>query len=194
MIVVCDMGPLQTLILIGCDHVLPVLFNRVITARVIIDKEMKDPATPELVRRWAANPPAWLEIKDPKHLEDIPSLGTQGKRGDGDRAAISLALEEHADYVLMDDIKARKQVIAKSKNHDQEIEPLWTLEVLDEAAERGIINDLAEKLAALDQKNAFFIGEKARQVVEGMLRRDHERKQTLGQSGNVKEHPGDTQK
>ncbi len=51
MIVACDMGPLQYLILIGCDHVLPALFHRVLTARVIVEKEMNDPATPEPVRR-----------------------------------------------------------------------------------------------------------------------------------------------
>jgi len=31
MTVVCDMGPLQYLILIGCDHVLPALFEDVLT-------------------------------------------------------------------------------------------------------------------------------------------------------------------
>ena len=31
MIAVCDMGPLQYLILIECDHILPQLFARVLT-------------------------------------------------------------------------------------------------------------------------------------------------------------------
>jgi len=31
MIAVCDMGPLQYLVLIGCDHILPRIFERVIT-------------------------------------------------------------------------------------------------------------------------------------------------------------------
>ena len=97
MIVVCDMRPLHYLILIGCDHVLPSLFDRILTARVVVEKEMSDPATPEPVRRWAANPPHWLEVRDPKHKEDIPSLGKSGVRGDGDRAVISLALEERAN-------------------------------------------------------------------------------------------------
>ena len=98
MIVVCDMGPLQYLILIGCDHVLPALFDRVLTARVIVEKEMNDPATPEPVRRWAASPPPWLEVRDPKHIKDIPSLGRAGERGDGDRAVISLALERACGF------------------------------------------------------------------------------------------------
>jgi predicted nucleic acid-binding protein len=178
MTVVCDMGPLHYLVLIGCDHVLPAMFDRVLTARVVVEKEMSDPGTPEPVRLWASNPPQWLEVRDPKHVEDIPSLGRAGERGDGDRAVISLALEERADFVLMDDNKARKQVVAKGKEHGQVVEPLWTLEVLDEAAERGLIGDLPERLAALEHQTPFYVGEKARRVIEGMLRRDLQRKET----------------
>ena len=175
MIAVCDMGPLQYLVLIGCDHILPRIFERVITARVVIEKEMSDLRTPEPVRRWAANPPQWLEILQPKQLEDIPSLGKEGVRGDGDRAIISLALEERADAVVMDDLKARRE----SKKRG--IEPLWMLEVLDEAAERGLIDDLGEKLEQLEHRTLFYVGEKARAVIEDMKLRDLQRKQTRAQ-------------
>ncbi len=93
MIAVCDMGPLHYLVLIGCDHILPVIFERVVTARVVIEQEMAAPNTPEAVRSWAADPPQWLEILEPRQVEAIPSLGKQGVRGDGDRAVISLARE-----------------------------------------------------------------------------------------------------
>jgi len=175
MIAVCDMGPLQYLVLIGCDHILPRIFERVITARVVIEKEMSDPRTPEPVRRWAANPPQWLEILQPKQAEDIPSLGKEGVRGDGDRAIISLALEKRADAVVMDDLKARRE----SKKRG--IEPLWMLEVLDEAAERGLIDDLGEKLEQLEHRTLFYVGEKARAVIEDMKLRDLQRKQTRAQ-------------
>ena len=98
MIAVCDMGPLHYLVLIGCDHILPRIFERVITARIVIEHEMADPNTPELVRRWAANPPQWLEVLEPQQIEAIPSLGKQGVRGDGDRAIISLARELAAPF------------------------------------------------------------------------------------------------
>ena len=172
MIAVCDMGPLHYLVLIGCDHILPRIFERVITARVVIEKEMSDPRTPEPVRRWAANPPQWLEILQPKQVEDIPSLGKEGVRGDRDTAIISLALEERADAVVMDDLKARRE----SKKRG--IEPLWMLEVLDEAAERGLIDDLGEKLEQLEHRTLFYVGEKARAVIEDMKLRDLQRKQT----------------
>ena len=105
MIAVCDMGPLHYLVLIGCDHIFPRIFDRVITARVVIEQEMADPRTPEPVRRWAAHAPPWLEILEPKRVEDIPALGKQGVRGDGDRAIISLAGEQGSDVVVTDDVR-----------------------------------------------------------------------------------------
>lgn len=170
MIAVCDMGPLHYLVLIGCDHILPCLFDRVITARVVIEREMADPQTPDAVRRWAAQAPRWLEILEPQQVEEIPSLGKPGKRGDGDRAIISLAVELGADVVIMDDRKARRE--AKKRG----IAPLWMLEVLDEAAERGLIDDLSERLEHLMIDTTFYVGEKARAVIEDMKRRDNERR------------------
>jgi predicted nucleic acid-binding protein len=77
-------------------------------------------------------------------VEAIPALGRQGVRGDGDRAIISLAREEGADVVVMDDTKARREVRKRG------IEPLSMLEVLDEAAQRGLIRDLSERLELLE--------------------------------------------
>jgi predicted nucleic acid-binding protein len=170
MTAVCDMGPLHYLVLIGCDHILPRIFDRVVTAGVVIQQEMADPHTPEPVRRWAANPPQWLEVLEPKQVEDIPSLGRQGVRGDGDRAIISLARELGAGVLVMDDIKARRE--AKKCG----IESRWMLEVLDEAAERGFIDDLSERLGHLAGRTSFYVGEKARAVIDHMKQRDKDRK------------------
>ena len=170
MIAVCDMGPLHYLVLIDCDHILPIIFERVVTARVVIEQEMAAPNTPEIVRRWAAGAPQWLEILEPHHIEAIPSLGKQGVKGDGDRAVISLARELGAHVLVMDDVKARRE--AKKRG----IESVWTLELLDEAAERGLIDNLSETLERLESRTPFYIGEKARAVIEGMKQRDKERK------------------
>jgi predicted nucleic acid-binding protein len=142
----------------------------VLTARVVIEAEMSDPQAPEAVRRWAANPPPWLEVLEPKHIEGIPALGQQGVRGDGDRAVISLAREQQADFVVMDDIKARREARKRG------LETLWMLEVLDEAAQRGLINNLLEKLEYLEHRTSFYIGNKARLAIESMKQRDLERK------------------
>jgi predicted nucleic acid-binding protein len=175
MIAVCDMGPLHYLVLIGCDHILPDIFERVITARVVIEQEMADPETPEPVRQWAADAPRWLEVLEPQPVEDLPSLGKPGVRGDGDRAIISLARELGADVLIMDDLKARRE--AKKRG----IKPLWLLEVLEEAAERGLIDDLSERLEHLEHQTSFYLGEKARAVIQVMKCRDKERRRAKEQ-------------
>ena len=175
MIAGCDMGPLHYLVLIGCDHILPRIFDRVITARVVVEREMADSQTPEPVRRWAASPPRWLEVLEPQQVEDIPSLGKPGVRGDGDRAVISLARELAADVLIMDDRKARRE--AKKRG----IPSVWMLDVLDEAAERGIIDDLCERPEQLVDRTPFYVGEKARAVIEDMKQRDRDRKRARTQ-------------
>jgi predicted nucleic acid-binding protein len=188
MIAVCDMGPLHYLVLLGCDHILPRIFERVITARVVIEQEMADPHTPEPVRQWATQPPPWLEIIEPQQVEEIPSLGKPGVRGDGDRAIISLAREVGTDVLVMDVVRARRE--AKKRG----IEPVWMLEGLDEAAERGFLDDLSERLEHLERRTPFYIGEKARAVIEDMKQRDKERKfaneHRPSEQGAPTPHPG----
>jgi predicted nucleic acid-binding protein len=189
MIAVCDMGPLHYLVLIGCDHVLPRLFDRVITARVVIEKEMADPSTPGPARQWAAKPPPWLEILEPRRVDDIPALGKPGMRGDGDRAIISIAREVGADFAVMDDVKARREL----KKRVRGIVPLWTLEVLDEAAERGLIDDLPDRLERLEHRTPFYAGDKVRAILEGMKRRDAERKRAREQDPGAQEQIAEEQ-
>ena len=67
------------------------------------------------------------------------------------------------------------------------------LEVLDEAAERGLINDLPARLTALEHQTPYYIGEKARHVIEGMLERDLQRKQSQEQDRKIQEQAGQIQ-
>jgi predicted nucleic acid-binding protein len=150
------------------------MFERIVTARVVIEREMTAPHTPEPVRRWAGAVPQWLEILDPQETEEISSLGKQGVRGDGDRAIIALARELGADFMILDDAKARKE--AKKRG----IKTLWTLEVLDEAAERGLIEDLSERLEHLEFRTSFYVGERARLVIADMKQRDVRRRLAKG--------------
>jgi predicted nucleic acid-binding protein len=180
MIVVCDMGPLHYLVLMGADHILSQLFTRVLTPPVVLE-EMSRPEAPEAVRRWASAPPSWLEVRQPRQVEDIPALGRKGTRGDGDKAVISLACEEAADFVLMDDRKARRE--AKTRG----CEPLWMLQVLDEAAERGFIDDLSQKLEHLERQTTFYVGDKVRVVIDDMKQRDMQRKQAREQGQETQE-------
>ena len=57
MIAVCDMGPLHYLVLVGCDHILPRIFDRVITARVVIeDMKQRDLERKQFRARSATDP------------------------------------------------------------------------------------------------------------------------------------------
>jgi predicted nucleic acid-binding protein len=133
MIVVADMGPLHYLVLIGAEHILPQLFTRVLTPPAVM-AEMSHPDTPEQVRAWAASPPPWLEIKEPAHIEDIPSLGKKGSRGAGEKAAIALAREEQAEAILMDDFEhvwvmaaaATGPVVALTRNSARWMAVWWS--------------------------------------------------------------------
>jgi predicted nucleic acid-binding protein len=173
MIVVSDMTPLHYLILIGCDHILHSLYERVFTAPAVI-KEMDDPSTPEVVRRWAAAPPEWLHVQEPAQIEDIPRLG-HGKRGAGEKAAIALARELHAEIVLMDDRKAIQEAQKRG------LHPVRMLTVLDAAAERGLVAELSAVLDHLEQQTPFYVSKECKRVIEDMKRRDLVRKQSQDQ-------------
>jgi predicted nucleic acid-binding protein len=60
-LVVADTGPPHYLVLIGVIDVLPKLFGRVALPEVVRD-ELRHARTPEPVRRWIADPPAWIEF------------------------------------------------------------------------------------------------------------------------------------
>lgn len=167
-IAVSDMGPLHYLVLLGVEGVLPKLFDRLLTTRAVL-AEMGRPSTPEVVRRWAAMPPRWLEILEPTQMEPIPSLGKKGGRDAGEIAAISLALEVRSDFILMDDRIGRREASNRG------LRPLWTLQVLDEAAERGLILDIDDKLDRLERETPFFVGDAARAAIEAIKRRAAER-------------------
>ena len=170
MTVVSNMSPLHYLILIDCVHVLPLLYGRVFTPPAVID-EMKAPSTPEVVRRWAESPPAWLEILEPAVIEDIPRLG-QGKRGAGEKAAIALAREIQADALFIDDKKGIQEAQKRG------LKPVRMLTIVDRAAERGFIDNLPDVLASLLDSTPFYAGREVLKVVAEMKRRDFERKQS----------------
>ena len=99
MIVISDTSPLNYLVLIGQDSVLPILFDRVAAPPAVI-AELGHHGSPQVVRDWAAAPPAWLEILTPATIDSALGLGA------GETEAIGLARELHADTLLIDERKA----------------------------------------------------------------------------------------
>ena len=88
-----------------------------------------------------ADPPEWLIIRQPHHVESIPGIDP------GEQAAIALAVEVGADLLLIDDLDGRRAAQARG------ITITGTLGVLDRAAERSLL-DLRQ---AIDRLQATSI-------------------------------------
>jgi predicted nucleic acid-binding protein len=131
MIVVSDTSPLNYLVLIHADRVVPATLGTVITPPAVIE-ELRDRGAAEEVRRWAASPPSWLQIQAPARID--PSLHL----GKDEAAALSLALEVRTKsqnvQVLIDERDAR--AVARRLGFPV----LGTLTVLLEAGKLGLID------------------------------------------------------
>ena len=134
-VVVSDSSPLNFLVRLGAEGVLPRLFGRVLVPDEVV-AELSHPSAPELVRGFADRPPAWLEVRTPRWTPEIPRLHR------GESAAIALAIELESRLVLMDDRAARHEAIRRG------LRPVGLLGVLDRAARAGLI-PLRETLQAL---------------------------------------------
>lgn len=158
MIVVSDATPLNILIRIEAVGVLPVLFGSIIVPPAV-SLELSRPATPATVRDWISHAPGWLSVRPPERA--IPDLGVDA----GEAEAISLALELCADFVLIDDKKARRAARA------QGLTVTGTLAVLETAAARGLL-DLPEAVERLRASDFQIAG----RLLDDALRRDNERR------------------
>ncbi len=97
---VSDTGPLNDLVLIGQETLLPRIIERV-TIPEAVRSELQHPATPDVVRAWIDAPPAWLTVEaTPEREHGDPALD---RLDEGERAAIVLAGAVAADLILMDD-------------------------------------------------------------------------------------------
>jgi len=139
MIVVADTSPLIVLTKIGEIRILPALFDVVLIPSAV-KAELAAGLNDQTARDLALHPPAWLVEKSPSQPQKIAGLDA------GELAAISLALEMHADYLLIDDIAGRNAALQR------QVRITGTIGVLEMAA-RGHLLDLAGAFARLKQTN-----------------------------------------
>lgn len=160
MIIVSDTTPVHYLILIQKESILHALFGEILLPEAVA-VEMRHVNTPHVVRQWIEDPPDWVKIKaaSPVFLHNIGALGQ------GETAAIALALEEKADAILMDDRKAIREA-RKNK-----LTVLTTFAVLELAAIQNLIY-LPMVLNQLAQTSFRLPPE---EVMEDYLDRDKER-------------------
>jgi predicted nucleic acid-binding protein len=160
MIVVSDTSPLNYLILIGEEELLPAFFSRVIVPPAVIE-ELSHSHAPDAVSLWLSNPPKWLENAKPN--DPISQRGL----GPGESEAIALALEFRADVVLIDERQAAGY--ARSMN----LQVTGTLGILELASQRGLI-DLPSAVEKLRLTNFRCSAE----LLNALLQRDAARRGT----------------
>jgi predicted nucleic acid-binding protein len=98
-LIVADTGPLNYLVLIREIELIPKLFEKVVAPMAVIGELLHDDA-PGQVRRWATQPPIWLEVRTVSsglHEAAWQALDV------GEREALALARALQADLILMDD-------------------------------------------------------------------------------------------
>jgi predicted nucleic acid-binding protein len=138
MTAVSNTSPLNYLVLIDLQDILPVLFGRVLIPGAV-RRELEAPAAPEPIRRWMAAGATWLETRAVSDVSvDLEQLGA------GEREAIRLAEVTETAVVLLDEKKARR--IAR----DRGLAVSGTLGVVDFGARRGLL-DLHAALDRLER-------------------------------------------
>lgn len=145
MLVVADSSPLIVLVNIGHVDVLAMLFGQVVIPPAVA-QELSSPARPQAVREFAAQPPAWLSVQRPSIVLQIPELHP------GETEALSLALELHADLILIDERKAYREAVARKLN------AVGTVRVLERAAADGML-DLRDAFDRI-KRTDFWISHK----------------------------------
>lgn len=129
MIVVADTSPLNYLLQIGCESVLPALYKRIIVPSAVL-AELAHPDTPSVVSSWLLHLPEWIEVRRTVSQPDA-SLAALDP---GEREAIQLAQEQHAKLLLIDERRGRMEAQRRG------LATTGTLGVLLAAGQRGLIN------------------------------------------------------
>jgi predicted nucleic acid-binding protein len=143
-LVIADTGPINYLLLIGHIDILPALFEGV-TLPTAVKEELSHPGAPALVRDWIFAPPPWVEIHEIADTVD-DALRHLDR---GEEAAILLALELHADLLLIDD----REGVAAAEGKGLKV--AGTLAILLMAAQHEIL-DLADAFDRLKRTNFHY--------------------------------------
>jgi predicted nucleic acid-binding protein len=144
MIVVADTSPINYLILIKEIDILPKMYGSVVVPQTVRE-ELVRASAPQLVRSWVDHLPIWLEVRSPVAVPD----SSLARLDAGERDAITLAIELHADQLIVDDREGRREAERRG------IPVIGTLGVLREAATLKLldIRVVAERL----QATSFYV-------------------------------------
>jgi len=119
MLGVSDTSPLNYLVLIKTEEVLPALYTAVLIPSQVLE-ELQRPKTPDHVRLWASQLPSWVHVQE-GDVSRFPTLNY------GEAAGLALAIDTHAEAMLVDDGEARFMPRAVG------VVPIGTVAILGEA-------------------------------------------------------------
>jgi predicted nucleic acid-binding protein len=158
MIVVSDTSPINYLVLIELQDLLPKLLDRVLIPEAV-HRELQSTEAPDPIKRFLAEDPDWLEVRATPEI--APALRHLDA---GEREAISLALSIGADSVLLDERKGRQAA------REQGLRVSGTLGLIRLAADQKLIalKDALDRLA----KTNFRVSPRLLNSVRGGAGRD----------------------
>ncbi len=104
MSVVADTSPLNYLVQIKCEYLLPQLYRKVLIPSAVFE-ELSRPGAPLSVRTWLVSQPPWLEV----NLVESYTGTSLDYLDAGEREAIQLAEQRHASLLLIDERKGQAE-------------------------------------------------------------------------------------
>ncbi|MDH4477432.1 MAG: DUF3368 domain-containing protein [Verrucomicrobiaceae bacterium] len=155
MIVVTDTSVILNLCAIGQQHLLRDLYHQVLAPSMVI-AEFRRLALADN-RFLGLEFPSWIGESAPSALH--PSLSDFQRLHEGEVAALSLALEVGADFVLIDDQAAR------SAAHRLGLNVVGLLGILVEARLKDLLPSLAPIVDRLQEEAGFWISPALRLTV-----------------------------
>jgi predicted nucleic acid-binding protein len=142
MVVVADASPLIALHHLSHLNILPTLFGEILLPPEVI-AELRDILAPD-AHGLLNNPPPWMIVKAPSSVEPL-------RLDPGEAAAICLAMEIHADLLIIDEKKGRR--LARSRN----LPIIGTVGILELAAYRNLL-DLEDEFLRL-KESGFWVSD-----------------------------------
>jgi len=149
MLAVCNTSPISNLASIGRLGLLQVQFETILIPKAVADElaAHPDPAARALIQ--AALGAGWIRIRVVKDAPILSMLYAQLHAGEAE--AIALALESHADQVLIDEKEGRR--IASQSG----LSVTGVLGILLAAKQIGQIEEIRPELAKLRSFAGFFV-------------------------------------
>jgi uncharacterized protein len=138
-VVVSNSSPLIALVRIQRLDLLPAIFESVLIP-LAVAREIA-PSIPVL--------PIWLSMQAPNAMP--PASSRRRRLGDGESEALALAIELQADWIILDDLPARRSAEATGVN------VIGTLGMLITAKRTGLLKSIRPELDAL-LRTSFFLG------------------------------------